>query len=160
VLFIAPIVLVVLLDQASKLWIVTNFSLYESLPVIPGLFNLTYLTNTGAAFGLLAGDHGMWRQVFFIGVAVVALAAIGFLYRKLRPVSVWYAVALGLIAGGAIGNLIDRLRLGSVIDFLDVYVGVHHWPAFNLADSAISVGVAIFLLMNFFFDPTAGTGSK
>ena len=125
--------------------------------MIPGLFNLTYLTNTGAAFGLLAGDHGMWRQVFFIGVAVVALAAIGFLYRKLRPVSVWYGVALGLIAGGAIGNLIDRLRLGSVIDFLDVYVGAHHWPAFNLADSAITVGVAIFLLINFFFEKTAGT---
>lgn len=159
-LFVALILLVVLLDQASKLWIVGNFSLYESLPVVPGLFNLTYLTNTGAAFGMLAGDHGVWRQVFFIGVAVVALAAIGFLYRKLRAVSVWYGVALGLIAGGAIGNLIDRLRLGSVIDFLDVYVGVHHWPAFNLADSAITVGVAIFLLMNLFFDPAIGTGGK
>jgi signal peptidase II len=156
-LLVFLIFLVVFLDQASKLWIVGNFALYESLPVVPGLFSLTYLTNTGAAFGLLAGDHGVWRQVFFIGVAVVALVAIGFLYRKLRPVSVWYGVALGLIAGGAIGNLIDRLRLGSVIDFLDVYVGVHHWPAFNLADSAITVGVAIFLLINFFFDKTAGT---
>ena len=156
-LLVSLIFLVVLLDQASKLWIVGHFSLYESLPVIPGLFNLTYLTNTGAAFGMLAGEQGVWRQVFFVGVAVVALAAIGFLYRKLRAASVWYAVALGLIAGGAVGNLIDRLRLGSVIDFLDVYVGVHHWPAFNLADSAITVGVAIFLLINFFFDPTAAT---
>jgi signal peptidase II len=155
-LLVALIFLVVLLDQASKLWIVGHFSLYESLPVIPGLFNLTYLTNTGAAFGLLAGDHGAWRQVFFVGVAVAALTAICFLYRKLRPVSVWYGVALGLIAGGAVGNLIDRLRLGSVIDFLDVHIGVHHWPAFNLADSAITVGVAIFLLINFFFDRIDG----
>lgn len=159
-LFVALMFLVILLDQASKLWIVGNFAVYESLPVVPGLFNLTYLTNTGAAFGLLAGEHGVWRQFFFVGVAVVALAALGFLYRKLRAISVWYAVALGLIAGGAVGNLIDRLRLGSVIDFLDVYIGVHHWPAFNLADSAITVGVAIFLIMNFFFDSTAGSKSN
>lgn len=159
-LFVALIFLVIILDQASKLWIVGNFTLYESVPVVPGLFSLTYLTNTGAAFGMLAGDHGVWRQVFFVGVAVVALAALGFLYRKLRSASVWYTVALGLIAGGAVGNLIDRLRLGSVIDFLDVYFGVHHWPAFNVADSAITVGVAIFLIMNFFFDPPANTHSK
>ena len=151
-LFGILILLVIVLDQASKLWIAGNFALYETVPVIPGLFNLTCLHNTGAAFGLLAGEQALWRHLFFVGVAVVALTAIGILYRKLRPASVWYTVALGLIAGGAVGNLIDRLRLGSVIDFLDVYVGAHHWPAFNLADSAITVGVTIFLVMNFFFD--------
>lgn len=147
-LFALLILLVVGLDQATKLWIVGHFSLYETLPLIPGLFNLTYLTNTGAAFGLLAGEENPWRRIFFIGVAAAALVAITYLYRRLRGSSVWYAAALGLIAGGAIGNLIDRLRLGSVIDFLDFYINDHHWPAFNIADSAITVGVAIFLVLN------------
>lgn len=149
--FFALIILVIVLDQLSKLWVVDNFSMYESLPVVPGFFNLTYLTNTGAAFGILAGHPTWWRQSFFIGVALVALVAIGFMYRKLRMDSIWYEVSLAFIAGGAIGNLIDRVRLGSVIDFLDVYVGKHHYPAFNVADSAITVGVTIFLVMNIFF---------
>ena len=150
--FVMLIVLVIVLDQLSKLWIVGNFSLYESLPLIPGLFSLTYLTNTGAAFGILAGQPALWRQIFFVGVGLVALVVICFMYRRLRNDSTWYEVALAFIAGGAIGNLIDRLRLGSVVDFLDVYVGTHHWPAFNVADSAITVGVAIFLVMNIFFE--------
>lgn len=150
--FIVLILLVVALDQASKLWVVAHFSMYETLPVVPGFFNLTYLTNTGAAFGFLAGRPSAWRQVLFIVVGVAALAAIGFLYRRLRSTSAWYVAALGLIAGGAAGNLIDRVRLGSVIDFLDVYIGTRHWPAFNLADSAITVGVGIFLVYNLFFD--------
>lgn len=159
-LFAVLIFLVVALDQASKLWIVGHFSLYETLPLIPGLFNLTYLTNTGAAFGMLAGEQALWRQLFFVGVGVVALGAITYLYRRLRGASVWYGIALALIAGGAIGNLIDRLRLGSVIDFLDFYIRGHHWPAFNIADSAITVGVAIFLIMNLFFDHIDRTGTN
>lgn len=149
--FCILIVLVIILDQLSKLWIVGNFSLYESQQVISGFFNLTYLTNTGAAFGILAGKATWWRQAFFIGVAVVALGFIIYMYRRLKDESVWYEVALAFIAGGAIGNLIDRVRLGSVVDFLDVYVGRHHWPAFNIADSAITVGVTILLVMNLFF---------
>ncbi len=127
---------------------VSRFHFYDSLEVIPGLFNLTYLTNTGAAFSLLAGSPALWRQVFFIGVAVAALAVIGILYRKLARDNRWYGVSLALIAGGAAGNLIDRIRQGAVIDFLDFYLGHHHWPAFNLADSAITVGVGIFLLLH------------
>lgn len=150
--FVSLIVLVIVLDQLSKLWIVGNFELYESLPLIPGLFSLTYLTNTGAAFGMLAGQPALWRQVFFIAVALAALGGIFYMYRKLRNDSPWYEVALALIGGGAIGNLIDRVRLGSVVDFLDVYVGAYHWPAFNVADSAITVGVTIFLIKNIFFD--------
>ena len=150
--FGALIALVVFLDQASKLWIVNHFSLYESLVIVPGLFNLTYLTNTGAAFGMLAGQPALWRQAFFISVAIVALFLVIFLFRRLRHESVFYELSLGLIAGGALGNLIDRIRFGSVIDFLDVYIGSHHWPAFNVADSAISVGVGIFLVHSFFFE--------
>ena len=145
------LILVIVLDQLTKFWVVQSFNLYESLPVIPGFFNLTYLTNTGAAFGILAGHPTWWRQAFFIGVAVIALVAIVFMYRHLKNESVWYEISLAFIAGGAVGNLIDRVRLGSVVDFLDVYIGTHHWPAFNVADSAITVGVTVFLVMNIFF---------
>ncbi len=140
--------LVVILDQLTKLWVVHHFILYESMEIIPGLFNLTYLTNTGAAFGILAGHATSWRQVFFIGVAGIALAAIFFLHKKISAESHWYTVSLAMIAGGAVGNLIDRVRLGFVVDFLDFYVSSHHWPAFNVADSAITVGVGIFLFVN------------
>ena len=158
--FSAIIILVIILDQITKFWVVQNFALYESLPIIQGFFNLTYLTNTGAAFGILAGQPTTWRLVFFFGVALVALVAIGFMYRRLKDESVWYEISLAFIAGGAVGNLIDRVRLGSVVDFLDVYVGTHHWPAFNVADSAISVGVTIFLVMNIFFNEQAEETKK
>lgn len=150
--FVFLIALVIIGDQASKLWILNNFVLYETVPVLPGFFNLTYLTNTGAAFGLLAGQPALWRHVFFVTVALVAVGVIVVLYKRLRKESVFYEISLGLIAGGALGNLIDRVRLGSVVDFLDFYVKNHHWPAFNVADSAITVGVSIFLVFSFFFD--------
>ncbi|MBW2466460.1 MAG: lipoprotein signal peptidase [Deltaproteobacteria bacterium] len=138
--------LVVVIDQLSKLWIMTSFTLHEQLTVIPGLFNLVYVTNTGAAFGFLAGDKSGLRQIFFIGVAIVALGVIFYAYGHLKKQGKIFVYSLGLIGGGAIGNLIDRLRFGSVVDFLDFYLGNYHWPAFNAADSAITLGVALFLL--------------
>lgn len=146
------IALIVLCDQASKIWIVSHFAPYETLTIIPGFFDLTYLTNTGAAFGILAGQPAPWRHVFFVTVGLVALGVIVLLYNRLRQESFFYELSLGLIAGGALGNLIDRVRLGSVVDFLDFYIGQHHWPAFNIADSAIFVGVTIFMVYSFFFD--------
>jgi len=143
---VAMVVAVVGADQLSKLWVVEHFRLYESREIVPGFFHLTYLTNTGAAFGMLAGEQNVWRQFFFVGIAVVALLVMVLFYRKLKDESVFYTLAIGLISGGAIGNLIDRLRLGSVIDFLDFFIGRYHWPAFNVADSAITVGVGFFLL--------------
>ena len=147
--FFAIILLVVGCDQLSKVWILQNFELYESTVVIPGLFNLTFLRNTGAAFGMFAGQAAWWRQLFFIGVAVVALVVILVMQRRLGRQNSLYTISLGFIGGGAIGNLIDRILYGSVIDFLDVYIGSHHWPAFNVADSAITVGVCIFLFTQF-----------
>ncbi len=147
-LFAICFLLVVTLDQLSKIWVVHHFILYESREIIPGFFHLTYLTNTGAAFGLLAGHPGWLRQVFFIGVAVIALTAIFFIHRRIKGISRWYTVSLAMIGGGAVGNLLDRIRLGSVVDFLDFSISGHHWPAFNVADSAITVGVAIILLVN------------
>jgi len=137
---------VVLVDQLTKLWIMTTFALHEQLNIIPGFFNLIHVTNTGAAFGFLAGSKSLLRQVFFVGVAVIALVIMVSVYGHLKKQGKIFVYALGLIAGGAVGNLIDRLRFGSVIDFLDFFIGSHHWPAFNAADSAITVGVALFML--------------
>jgi signal peptidase II len=140
---------VIITDQLTKLWVVSVFRLYEIKEVIPGIFNLTYLTNTGAAFGFLAGEEAMWRQVFFIGVVCVALLVIALTYKSVKQQSALSAYSLSLIGSGAIGNLIDRTRLGEVIDFLDFYYKSHHWPAFNVADSAITVGACLFLLGTF-----------
>jgi signal peptidase II len=137
---------VVIVDHLSKLWIMTNFSLHEQQDIIPGFFNLVYVTNTGAAFGFLAGSKTMLRQAFFVAVAIFALIIIVFAYGQLKRQGKIFVYALGFIAGGAIGNLIDRLRSGSVVDFLDFYLGSHHWAAFNAADSAITIGVGLFLL--------------
>ena len=140
---------VVIVDQLSKLWIMTTFVLHEQQNIIPGFFNLVYVTNTGAAFGFLAGSNTWLRQAFFVTVAIAALIVILFAYGHLKKQARIFVYALGLIAGGALGNLIDRLRFGSVVDFLDFYLGSYHWPAFNAADSAITVGVALFLLGTF-----------
>jgi len=148
VLFFAVILVVVGIDQATKFFIFHHFALYESQAVIPGFFNLTYLTNNGAAFSILAGQPAQWRQVFFIGAAGVALVIIWLSLRSFGRNSVLYTLSLALIAGGAIGNLIDRIRYGFVIDFLDVYIGTSHWPAFNVADSAITIGVGLFIVKN------------
>jgi len=138
--------LVVIIDQLTKLWIMANFGLHEQQNVIPGFFDLVYVTNTGAAFGFLAGSKSWLRQVFFVGVVIVALVVIVYAYGHLKKQSKIFVYSLGLIGGGAVGNLIDRLRFGSVVDFLDFYLGSYHWPAFNAADSAITVGVGLFLL--------------
>lgn len=146
--FLAIVAMVVGFDQLTKLWIVNSFSLYESRVCIPGFFNITYLTNKGAAFGFLAGQSGAWRHYLFLVLGTVALVVIGVAWSRMRHAHPLYAISLPMIAGGALGNLIDRIRLGSVVDFLDVHVQGHHWPAFNVADSAISMGVVAFFIAN------------
>jgi signal peptidase II len=139
-------VLVLILDQASKLAIDASMQLYESIPLLPG-FNLTYVHNTGAAFSLLS-QAGGWQRWLFAGLAVVMSGVIGVWLARLKPNETLMATALSLILGGAIGNLIDRVAYGYVIDFLDVYYQQWHWPAFNIADSAICIGVGLMLLEN------------
>jgi signal peptidase II len=139
-------VVVIIVDQLTKLWIMATFPLHGQQNIIPGFFNLVYVTNTGAAFGFLAGSNSMLRQVFFVAVAIMALIVIVISYGHMKRQGRLFVYALGLIAGGAVGNLIDRIRFGSVVDFLDFYVGSYHWPAFNAADSAITTGVGLFLL--------------
>uniref|UniRef100_UPI0040566C60 signal peptidase II n=1 Tax=Candidatus Electronema sp. TaxID=2698783 RepID=UPI0040566C60 len=147
--FLLIMLLVVISDQLTKLWIVENFALHDSLPVIPGFFNLVLVHNTGAAFGMLSNMPLLWRQVFFVGVASTALIVMVLMQRRLGQQNPLYAVSFGLISGGAVGNVIDRLKQGSVIDFLDFHIKEHHWPAFNVADSGITVGVGIFLLLQY-----------
>ena len=137
--------LVVLLDQLSKAIILKSVPLHQSIPVIPGFFDITLILNPGGAFGFLAGQHSNLRHLFFLGVTSMAICFIVILYRKIPQTHSLLAMAFALIVGGAVGNLIDRLRLEKVVDFLDFYLGKYHWPAFNVADSAISVGMVIFI---------------
>lgn len=142
---------VTILDQATKYWITQSMRLHESIPVIPNLFSFTYIRNPGAAFGLLAGSSNAFRTVFFGVTSLLALALLITILVRL-PDKDWIGrISIAGILGGAIGNLIDRLRFGEVIDFLDVYVESYHWPAFNVADSAISVGV-VCLIIHFAFE--------
>jgi len=132
------------LDQASKVYIDRSMSLYQSIPVIDGLFNIFYIRNKGAAFSFLSNVS--WRLPFFIMVSTVASLVILIALLKLRDDQKLAQVSLALIFSGAVGNLIDRIRLGEVIDFLDVYWRTYHWPAFNVADSCICIGVALLAL--------------
>jgi len=138
--------LVLVLDQASKLAVDATMQLYESIPLLP-YFNLTYARNTGAAFSLLA-QAGGWQRWLFAGLALGISSVIMVWLKRLQRHETLMAVSLSLILGGAIGNLIDRVAYGYVIDFLHVYYQNWHWPAFNVADSAICIGVGLMLLEN------------
>lgn len=131
-------------DQLTKLYIARTMNLYESIPVVDGLFNIFYIRNKGAAFSFLS--NASWRLPFFIAVSLVAALAILVAFTRLRDDQKLAQVSLAMIFSGAVGNLIDRVRLGEVIDFLDIYWKLHHWPAFNVADSLICVGVALLAL--------------
>ncbi|BAU47697.1 peptidase A8 [Sulfurifustis variabilis] len=137
-------VAVVVADQLTKLAAVKYLTRHAEVAVTPFL-NLTLVYNPGAAFGFLS-DAGGWQNRFFIGVALAACAVIVYMIRRLGPRDRLVAVAFMLILGGAVGNLIDRLVYGYVIDFVDVYYGTWHWPAFNVADSAITVGAVLLVI--------------
>ncbi len=139
--------LVIFLDQLTKYAIIQKYRLGETTPVLTGFFNFTYIRNTGAAFGIFAQAHPSFRVPFFVAVPLLALAAIGYIFKKIAPSDLKLASALALVVGGAIGNLIDRVSLGYVVDFLDFHWSYqYHFPAFNVADSAICVGVAVLML--------------
>lgn len=133
-------------DQWTKALVIATFYLGESVPVVLGYFHLTYIRNPGAAFGMLAGAHPAFRVPFFIAVPIIALGVIGYVFKKIPSHHLSMAWALSLVIGGAVGNLIDRIRFGYVIDFLDFFWRQYHFPAFNVADSAICVGVGLLML--------------
>ena len=136
--------IILVLDQTTKLYVDANFRLHETVPVIRDFFHLTYVRNKGAAFGILA-DNAV-RIPFFITVSIVAMLGIIWYLRQIRADQKLALFSLSLIFSGALGNLIDRIRLGEVIDFLDIFWQRHHWPAFNVADSAITVGVTLLFI--------------
>jgi signal peptidase II len=137
--------MVVSADQISKALILNNLPLHHSIPVIAGLFDITHILNPGGAFGLMADMSVVVRTIVFLFISSMAVGLIFYFYYKTPPTYKLLATGFALIFGGAIGNLIDRVRFGTVIDFLDFYIGNHHWPAFNIADSAITVGILIFI---------------
>ncbi len=136
---------VIVFDQITKAAILNTLPLYHSVAVIPGLFNLAHIQNPGGAFGFLATQSSSVRIMLFVLISSLAAGLIFYFYRNTPKTHPLLATGFALIFGGALGNLIDRVRFGKVVDFLDCYLGSYHWPAFNVADSAISVGVAIFL---------------
>ncbi|MEW6325671.1 MAG: signal peptidase II [Nitrospirota bacterium] len=151
---------IVLLDQFTKALVQERMMLHESIPIIPAFFSLTYIRNPGAAFGLFVGADPAFRAIFFLTITAVAILVIGYFFVKSiqedrRAAAAgnynhrhnrWTRAGLALVLAGAIGNLIDRVRYGEVIDFLDFYVGRYHWPAFNVADSSITIGVTVLLI--------------
>ncbi|MBW2604183.1 MAG: lipoprotein signal peptidase [Deltaproteobacteria bacterium] len=137
--------LVIILDQITKILILKNFPLYHSITIVPGIFNITHIHNPGGAFGFMAHQDPSLRKFLFLFLSSFAVCFIFYFYKNTHGTHPFLASGFALILGGAIGNLIDRIRLGTVVDFLDFYVRSYHWPAFNVADSAITVGITIFI---------------
>lgn len=146
-IFAAAALISALLDQATKIAVDTQLDFTARIPVIEGFFYLTHVRNPGAAFGLFADAAPFLRVTLFIGITLVAIAMIFGFQRKLAPGDRFSALSLGLILGGAVGNLIDRVFRGEVVDFLHFRLwGGYQWPDFNLADSFIVVGVALLVI--------------
>ena len=144
--------LIVTLDRMTKFLVADRISLHDSVDVLPGMFRLTHVQNQGAAFGLFAESPSEWKVKILILFSLAALGVVSTLLWKNGNALNATAIALSLVFGGALGNLWDRVASGRVIDFLDFYLGQHHWPAFNIADSAIVVG-ALLLLSEIFMSP-------
>lgn len=157
--FILIAVIVLLLDRLAKWAIASNIALYQSVVVIPGFFRLTHVQNTGAAFGLFAESSAQWKVGALVSFSILALIVVSALLWKNGHALSTTSIGLSLILGGAMGNLWDRMVSGHVVDFLDFYVGNYHWPAFNVADSAIVIG-AILLVSEIVFAKSASETVK
>lgn len=140
--WLAVSLVVLLVDQGSKYFVAHALAVNEGIPIAP-FFNVVLVYNPGAAFSLLSSAAG-WQRELFVGIALAASAWVVYLLRK-HPQQVLFSFALSLILGGALGNLVDRLLYGAVVDFLDFHVYGHHWPAFNVADSAITCGAVLLV---------------
>jgi signal peptidase II len=134
---------ILFLDQLTKQWIRSSYTYGDSHPIIEGLFNLVYVRNDGAAWNILSG-----HSIILILVSVVVLVLLIIYRRSFLQEQFSHKILLGLMVGGIVGNLIDRIRFGWVTDFLDFHIGTHHWPAFNVADSAICIAVALYIITN------------
>lgn len=155
-LSLAIIAFILLLDQVTKLWFVANFALFESQEIIPNVFYWTRKFNTGASWGILEGQIGL-----FIVITILALGFFIYLLRDaIRQHQIWHITGLSLMIGGTLGNFIDRIRLGGVVDFIDVYIFGYDFPVFNVADSALNVGLVVFFIGVFLFEHTTRQNSE
>ena len=155
-----PALAVILLDQISKYVVLRSIGLHESIPVISGFFNLVHTRNRGMAFGLMNRPGNDFGYYFLVAATFAAVILLLFWFTKLKDEERRLIFGISLILGGAVGNLIDRLRLREVIDFLDFHLGAYHWPAFNLADSAITVGTFWVALNLLFYSPKISKAGK
>jgi signal peptidase II len=137
---------VLVLDQLAKLLVVRFMRLHQSIALVDGFLSLTHVRNTGAAFGLFAGRLATLQVPFFLVISTIAVILLLWFLRGVAAERRLIVAACGAVIGGALGNMLDRVALGEVIDFVDVYVGAYHWPAFNVADAAITVGVTVLCL--------------
>lgn len=142
--------LVIIFDQITKAVVQNTVPLYHSITVIPGFFSITHIHNPGGAFGFMANKGLGLRNLLFLLISSLAICLLFYFYKKTPQKYALLSTCFALILGGAFGNLIDRIRFGKVIDFLDCYIGSYHWPAFNVADSAITVGVGIYVILVIF----------
>ncbi|MBC8175806.1 MAG: signal peptidase II [Deltaproteobacteria bacterium] len=149
-LIIWPALLIVVLDQLSKLLVTRGLRIHESVPVIEGFFNLVHVRNRGMAFGLMNRTHADFGFWLLVSTSIIAIGLLLFWFFRLKDGGTLITLGLSLILGGAVGNLIDRLRFREVIDFVDVFVGSYHWPAFNVADAAITTGTFLVAIALFF----------
>lgn len=159
-IFGATMAIVIWLDHLTKRLVLTSVDPGDSIPVIEGFFNIVLAFNRGAAFGFLANVADGTREVLLFATTFLALALVLYflIFEYFHDLVAQFAIAM--ILGGAVGNLIDRIRFGVVVDFLDFYIGDHHWPAFNVADSAICMGVAILILRKPFRHGVAAARSR
>ena len=146
---------VVVLDQVSKIYIEYNFFLDQSVEVIPGFLNIVSVRNRGAAFGFLRDHNSILGVPIFLVIGFIALVVILYIYLKEDEHFLWRRIGLCLVLAGTSGNLIDRIRLGEVIDFIDFYFKSFHWPAFNVADSVITTGAVLLILSLTFQSPSS-----
>lgn len=146
IILFATVAVVILFDFITKAYISSTMSLHESFVVVGGFLNITYVRNPGAAFSFLADAPAVFRSIFFMSVTVLAIVLVLYYIAKSKIEEPLMIFSLSLILSGAMGNLIDRVRFGEVVDFIDVYISSYHWPAFNVADSAITVGAVVMIL--------------
>ena len=150
-------VLVLFLDQYTKYQVEKELPLHHRIEVIRGFFDLTHVRNSGGAFGIFGGKGGRWGTAVFVGISAIAIGSILFFFKRIKENEKTLALSFSLVLAGAIGNLIDRLRYGEVIDFLEFYLSSFYWPAFNIADSAICIGIGLMALEILFWDHKKGS---
>ena len=147
--FLVVSALILALDQWTKLWIEGILAPHERVEVVPGFFDLVHVQNTGIAFGLFPAGRELGGTLVLTALGFLALAIVSVYFRRTSEREPLLLLSLSLVLGGAVGNLVDRILLRAVTDFLDVYVGTHHWPAFNVADSGVTVGIVLMLVHSF-----------